>query len=404
MPRDVGEAEQQLLERLDVLETGLVALDRGADSGDVERGSVHSLFREAHNLKSALSLAGYESLSSLTHALESCLDMLRAGARARPEWTDLFLDTVDLLRLAILDGEEAVAERALGLREGLEALAGILRAEDHGRQPEIGFPLDFLEAEDLSRALHEGLSLYMLEKLVSAGMSKEAVAGLPVQETLAGIGRIIAMRILEADSSQSLLRVLFTTSFPAAEIGFSIFDPFYPIQTKISSAPNDAVHDKKEGTEARKRKQPKAVPRPPRILIVDDDPTALLLLQLILSPYGRVDTAMDGQEALDKFSDAFKSERYGYVFMDIRMPRLSGDLALKAIRNLEKEGGVLIGEGARVVMSTALSDFSTISASFRDQCDSYLVKPYERKAVETLMLQFGVEPMDLGGEKILARD
>ena len=38
------------------------------------------------------------------------------------------------------------------------------------------------------------------------------------------------------------------------------------------------------------------------------------------------------------------------------MPNMDGQEALTCIRNLESENGISLGDGAKVVMSTALSD------------------------------------------------
>jgi len=58
----------------------------------------------------------------------------------------------------------------------------------------------------------------------------------------------------------------------------------------------------------------KPIDRLPRILIVDDDPIALMILQYYLTPYGRCDTAMQGREAIAKFQSALGSDPYDVLF------------------------------------------------------------------------------------------
>ncbi|MHB1392394.1 MAG: response regulator [Clostridia bacterium] len=58
-----------------------------------------------------------------------------------------------------------------------------------------------------------------------------------------------------------------------------------------------------------------------RILVIDDTKNIRLLLTKCLEHEGyQVETASDGQEALDMF----KKSKYDLAFLDIKMSRLSG--------------------------------------------------------------------------------
>ncbi|MBU1375703.1 MAG: response regulator [Alphaproteobacteria bacterium] len=74
-----------------------------------------------------------------------------------------------------------------------------------------------------------------------------------------------------------------------------------------------------------------------RVLAADDNPTNQMLLAAILEPLG-VDLvlAVDGAEALE----AFASDRFDVVLMDIQMPVMNGVDATQAIRALEAARGV----------------------------------------------------------------
>jgi two-component system chemotaxis response regulator CheY len=52
--------------------------------------------------------------------------------------------------------------------------------------------------------------------------------------------------------------------------------------------------------------------------------------------------------------------------------------ALKQIRSLEDDAGILSGEAAKVVMTTALDDIGNVMAAFKGLCDAYLMKPIEK--------------------------
>lgn len=127
-----------------------------------------------------------------------------------------------------------------------------------------------------------------------------------------------------------------------------------------------------------------------RILIVEDDHVGREVLSAMLMRYGQVDTAVDGSEALGKFKSSRKiGQPYDMIFLDIMMPGLDGREVLREIRRLEELEGMTTLQGVKVVMATAISDYQSVSESFRDQCDGYLTKPISRKQVESILASFG---------------
>ena len=57
-----------------------------------------------------------------------------------------------------------------------------------------------------------------------------------------------------------------------------------------------------------------------KILVVDDNPTNLRLLEILLEPFYDVVIAADGFEALD----ACKREDIDLILLDIKMPKMDG--------------------------------------------------------------------------------
>ncbi len=113
-----------------------------------------------------------------------------------------------------------------------------------------------------------------------------------------------------------------------------------------------------------------------KFLIVDDDFTNRLLLQEILKDYARIHIAVDGKEAVQAVVFALDDNApYDAVFLDIMMPRLNGQDALKEIRSIENERGFEIGKGTKIIMITALNDKRNIMESFKSQADGYIIKP-----------------------------
>lgn len=386
--RSYSEAEGNLLEGLDTLEQDLLSFEGlVAEAGDW-RPIVHSLFRTMHNMKSSLAMAGYAPLGDLSHLLESLLDTYRAG-NAEPDSNSaaLLLDSIDEIRACIQAGPEHLADyttkiQALNLRIQ-EQQDKTLKAETTypKKQEKPIFLLNTAEYVSLCNALDSKHTTWVLEKLISGNTAPAQDGTLPIFTTIRSLGKLITWTISAASSSEQILRILFTSSLQKKELDFELFDPFYSID------PDSIPH----ATECAD-----VLPKIPRILIVDDDPISIVLLQLYLSPFGRIDSAVSGKEAMERFATAFQNDPYSVVLLDIMMPELDGQDVLQRIRKIEDEGNILLGSGCKIIMQSALSDFATISSSFSNQCDAYIVKPYERKEVYEAMAKIGYFPLKLG--------
>ncbi len=115
-----------------------------------------------------------------------------------------------------------------------------------------------------------------------------------------------------------------------------------------------------------------------RTLIVEDDFTSRLLLESLLSPYGQCHVAVNGNEAVAAFRAAQeRGQRYNLVCMDIMMPEMDGQAAIREIRKLEESQGTLSSDGVKIIMITALDDVKNVVQSFNSLCDAYLFKPID---------------------------
>jgi two-component system, chemotaxis family, chemotaxis protein CheY len=116
-----------------------------------------------------------------------------------------------------------------------------------------------------------------------------------------------------------------------------------------------------------------------RVLIAEDDPTSRTLLRQLLKAYGSVDEVTNGRDAETAVLRALVAGApYDLVCLDIMMPELDGHAALKEIRAMEAAKGIPLGGGAKVIMTTALSDKGSVMAAFNEQCDAYLMKPIDK--------------------------
>lgn len=114
-----------------------------------------------------------------------------------------------------------------------------------------------------------------------------------------------------------------------------------------------------------------------KILVVEDDFASRRMMQKILSQFGEVDVVVDGTEALDAFSLAWEeASPYDVIFMDIMMPKMDGQEALKRIREMEKKMGLSSVDEVKVIMTTVMEDPKSVIQAFQEGAASaYLVKP-----------------------------
>jgi len=112
----------------------------------------------------------------------------------------------------------------------------------------------------------------------------------------------------------------------------------------------------------------------PKILIVDDEPTHLKMLEAVLSAEGyQIHQAEDGQTAIDAVEERF----YDLILMDIRMNRMGGIEALKRIKE--------ISSGIPVIMMTAYSSVSTAVDALKSGAYDYLTKPLDIDELKILV-------------------
>jgi two-component system chemotaxis response regulator CheY len=123
-----------------------------------------------------------------------------------------------------------------------------------------------------------------------------------------------------------------------------------------------------------------------KTLIAEDDFTSRLILQQFLKSYGPCDIAANGREAISAAYAALEAgEPYDLICMDIMMPEVDGQEALRKIRHQELARGIVSSKWSKIVMTTALSDMSNIRSAGLELCDGYLIKPIKNaKLLEEL--------------------
>ena len=119
---------------------------------------------------------------------------------------------------------------------------------------------------------------------------------------------------------------------------------------------------------------------PSRILIADDNPTNVELLEAYLSDLDcEIMVAVDGRDTLDKVA-TFQPD---LILLDIMMPKLSGFEVCKKIREDPATRHIMI------LMVTALNEPGDIERAVAAGCDDFLSKPVNKlelnKRVENML-------------------
>ncbi len=112
-----------------------------------------------------------------------------------------------------------------------------------------------------------------------------------------------------------------------------------------------------------------AAPRPPRILIAEDDPQSAELLEAILAgtEYDLA-VAADGEETLARVADWHPD----LILLDVMMPKISGFEVCKRIK------GDSATRDIGVIMVTALDQASDVDRAVDAGTDEFLSKPINK--------------------------
>jgi two-component system, OmpR family, alkaline phosphatase synthesis response regulator PhoP len=109
--------------------------------------------------------------------------------------------------------------------------------------------------------------------------------------------------------------------------------------------------------------------RPARILIADDNPQGVELLEAYLAGTDyELATAVDGDETLQKVRDW----RPDLILLDIMMPKISGFEVCKRIRANPATSGIV------VIMITALDQPSDVDRAVEAGTNDFLTKPINK--------------------------
>jgi two-component system chemotaxis response regulator CheY len=132
--------------------------------------------------------------------------------------------------------------------------------------------------------------------------------------------------------------------------------------------------------------------REAKTLIVDDSKAVLHFMEKVLRDIGVQDItkAGDGLQATELFGEALQGGApFSLVFLDVVMPEMDGQEALKKMRAMEKEAGISRDGKATIIMATSLhSPSDMIDALVGGDCSDYLVKPFKTADLRALLVKY----------------
>ncbi|MGB0717382.1 MAG: response regulator [Phycisphaerae bacterium] len=117
--------------------------------------------------------------------------------------------------------------------------------------------------------------------------------------------------------------------------------------------------------------------RPHTVLVVDDNPQNLELLEVYLEGMENIEvlSATNGLEAMDLVA----SNQVDLILLDIMMPKMSGFEVCRKLKADPQTRDIVI------VMVTALNETGDIERAAECGTDDYISKPIDRKALTELV-------------------
>jgi DNA-binding NtrC family response regulator len=113
------------------------------------------------------------------------------------------------------------------------------------------------------------------------------------------------------------------------------------------------------------------------VLIVDDESVVSdFLVKLLLLEGVQAKSVDDAYKALE----AIKKEKFDFIFLDVRMPKLNGIDALREIKKVDP--------AAKIVMMTGYAVDALLEEAKQEGAIAALKKPFEIKEIIKLMQEY----------------
>lgn len=125
-----------------------------------------------------------------------------------------------------------------------------------------------------------------------------------------------------------------------------------------------------------------------KILIIDDEITALTKMKALLSAYGDCTMTTHAAQALRLFEAAIEDDTpFNLVVIDIQLSQSSGFDILDSLTQLEIQADV---KASIKIMVTASGTKANLVKAYTRGCDGFLVKPVKRDILEEKLRNLGL--------------
>jgi len=181
---------EESLEHIEVLETLMLDMETGGVTPD----SINTIFRSIHTIKGGSGFLGFEAVKTLSHGMESLMDMVRNGkAELTSEVADILLRGSDLLKAMMNDlanQDDLPIADELAILDVLIKNKGVMPGDDEGSaasaaaEPEVESGLEpedtvsegggpLISHDELKNYLAKGFNVYQLPFDRSAHRDKQ---------------------------------------------------------------------------------------------------------------------------------------------------------------------------------------------------------------------------------------
>jgi len=185
----------------------------------------------------------------------------------------------------------------------------------------------------LMRAKNNNCMINVVRNMVSMGIKKENITlVMSVDEVPKNVTNLVVFQSVIDNKVEEIMKRTSKVLIVEEEL-FSIQNEELPKNVQVASQYTNMAHDIYQFLNIEKI---------PRVLIVDDDRTSVVLLERILeSEYCQVESVDNGKVALEMLIDSHKKEEpYNIIYIDNHMPLMSGKEVLKNLREFEKDNNL----------------------------------------------------------------
>ena len=134
-----------------------------------------------------------------------------------------------------------------------------------------------------------------------------------------------------------------------------------------------------------------------KILIIDDEITALTKLKVLLTAYGECTMSTKSEQALRLYENSIQKQAFfDLVLIDIHLSEASGLDILESFTQMEVEAEV---PHAIKIVVTASGTKENLIKAYSKGCDGFLVKPVKRDTLDEKLQSFGFEKIQASAQE-----